>query len=96
VERLAGREDVLMLSFNVDADVGLVAPFVKAQGLTWPILLASDYMGTFEDGLSVPQTWILDAAGVRRRMQKGFSPLDNGWVDETLALIDGVASGAVR
>lgn len=95
-ERLEERQDVRILSLNVDYNLGLVAPFADRLGLTFPVLLGEQYF--YDDppaGASgIPQNWIVDSGGVIRWKSIGF-PTDGAeaWIDETLQLLDRVTAG---
>jgi thiol-disulfide isomerase/thioredoxin len=94
-ERLEQRDDVRILSINVDYNPGLVAPFADRLHLTFPILLGERYF--YDDSpmatTGIPQNWIVDAGGVIRWKSLGF-PADRpeGWVDETYQLLKRVAA----
>jgi len=91
-DRLRGRADVVLLSFNTDDSAGVVAPFARANRMTWPVLLAAAYFESLGGEMSVPQNWVLDGAGVRRKVQRGFDPAHSEvWVRNALAAIDQAA-----
>ena len=93
---LAGRTDVVMLSFNTDDSPGMVAPFVSANKVAWPVLFAANYVESLNEERAVPQNWLVDGSGVRRRLQVGFAagPAGETWVGDTLALIDRLSGGS--
>ncbi len=66
------------VSFNVDDEVGAVAPYVKENGYTFPVLLASSYVNDLLPYISIPRNWIVDAAGKWRLEQIGFGA-DTDW-----------------
>ena len=39
-----GSVGVQVLSFNIDEDVSVIAPYMKEAGYTFPVLLARDYV----------------------------------------------------
>lgn len=56
-----------------------VADFVKAQGLTFPVVLIDEKFATAEafDGVSsLPTTFLIDAEGVVRERWVGFNPAE--------------------
>ncbi|HEV8201287.1 MAG TPA: TlpA disulfide reductase family protein [Candidatus Polarisedimenticolia bacterium] len=92
-ERLRGRGDVVLLSFNADDSTGVVAPFAHAHQMTWPVLFAATYFDRLPGAASVPQNWVIDGAGVRRGIQLGFDPRHaDTWVDTALTVIDKAAA----
>jgi thiol-disulfide isomerase/thioredoxin len=91
-ERLRDRKDVVLLTLNVDTDVGLVAPFLANKKYSFPALLADAYIrDLWKDSLSIPRNWIFDRAGVVRYEQTGFdSRARDKWADGVMKLIDGL------
>jgi len=88
-DRLRGRDDVVLLSFNTDDSPGDVLPFARAHQMTWPVLFAAVYFDRLPGTSSIPQNWIIDGTGVRRSVQMGFDPRHaDVWVDGALAVID--------
>jgi thiol-disulfide isomerase/thioredoxin len=92
-QRLRDRKDVVLLTLNVDTDLGLVAPFLANKKYSFPALLADAYIrDLWKDSVSIPRNWILDRAGVVRYEQMGFDPkARDTWVDGVMKLIDGLA-----
>jgi hypothetical protein len=95
-ERIDGRDDLRVLSLNVDSNPGLVAGFVKRYGLQMPVLLGREYVESAQSGAtSVPQNWIVDPSGVIRSRSSGFSPeRADEFVDDTLAAMETVHTGS--
>jgi thiol-disulfide isomerase/thioredoxin len=88
-ERLRDRRDVVLLSFNTDDSAGVVAPFARANQMTWPVLFASAYFESLGGAMSIPQNWVVDGAGVRRDMQLGFDfAHPDAWIESALGAID--------
>lgn len=88
------RRDLQVLSFNVDDEAGVVAPYVRDNRYTFPVLLASTYVSQLLPSLSIPQNWIVDAQGTWRRQQVGFGSGEN-WEREVLEQIEQVNREAV-
>jgi thiol-disulfide isomerase/thioredoxin len=42
-EQLTGRTDIQILTFNIDEDEGLVAPYMKEKGYMFPVLPSFSY-----------------------------------------------------
>ncbi len=72
-EKLKDRTDVVLVSFNVDEQVGLVQGYLNEAKYTFPALLAQDYVNKQVNVLSIPQNWLFDAKGVHRLTQQGFT-----------------------
>ncbi len=83
-EKVKDRSDLQILTFNIDQDLGLVAPFVKDKGFTFPVLPAYRFVeDLLEDLVSIPQNWLLDPEGAWRWSQLGYDASDAAW-DETM------------
>lgn len=91
-ERLRDRKDVVLLTLNVDRDVGLVAPFLANKKYSFPALLADEYIrDLWKDSVAIPRNWILDRAVVVRYEQTGFDPrARDSWADGVMKLINGL------
>jgi thiol-disulfide isomerase/thioredoxin len=84
-DRIKDRTDVAVVSFNVDSQSGLVGPFLKEKGFTFPVTLAFDYWLALNDGeMSLPTNWIVDGRGVARETSQGFGSSER-WADEIAA-----------
>ncbi len=87
-EMLKGRNDIVLLSFNVDEELGLVEPFVKDKALAFPVLPANAFVGSVLDSISIPRNWIVDSKGKWRWEQIGFDFSETNWEASALAKID--------
>jgi thiol-disulfide isomerase/thioredoxin len=90
-ERLRKRRDVLLLTFNVDANVGLVAPFLQREKYSFPVLFANDYVMRLSGSeLSVPRNWIISKDGVLEAELRDFSAGESvaNWTQRIERLID--------
>ncbi len=74
------RPGVQILTFNIDEDLGLVEPFMREKGYTFPVLPAFSFVTTLLDGFAIPQNWIVDPKGVWRWTQIGYGS-EPDWVD---------------
>jgi len=86
-QKTKGRTDIQVLSFNVDDEVGAVAPYIKENSYTFPVLLASSYVNDLLPYISIPRNWIVDAAGKWRLEQIGFGSGEN-WEKDVLEKIE--------
>jgi thiol-disulfide isomerase/thioredoxin len=71
-EKVKDRSDIQVLTFNLDEDLGLVAPYMKEKGYTFPVLPAVSTVVTLLDGFAIPQNWLIDPEGVWRWKQIGY------------------------
>jgi hypothetical protein len=53
--QLKDRSDIQILSFDIDEDLGLLAPFVKEKGFNFPVIPAYSFVQEFLDVLVIPQ-----------------------------------------
>ena len=92
-ERLKDRKDVQLVTLNVDDNVGLIAPFMKENKYTFPVIPAQLLMQDLVPSLGIPLTWILDAGGVVRQETVGFGGDAEKWVDQMVEAIEKVKGG---
>jgi thiol-disulfide isomerase/thioredoxin len=71
-EKVKDRKDFQVLTFNIDEDLGLVAPFLKEKGYTFPVVPAFSTVVSLLDGFAIPQNWIVDVQGKWRWRQLGY------------------------
>ncbi len=71
-EKVKGRSDIQVLTFNIDEDLGLVAPYLKEKGYTFPVLPAYSTVVSLLDGYAIPQNWLVDPHGIWRWTQIGY------------------------
>jgi thiol-disulfide isomerase/thioredoxin len=92
-EQAKGRSDIQVLTFNIDEDLGLVEPFMKEKGYTFPVVPAYSYVVNLLDGYAIPQNWLLDSKGEWTWTQIGYGS-DDAWVTDMLAKLDAVKAGS--
>jgi thiol-disulfide isomerase/thioredoxin len=90
-EKIKNRSDIQVLTFNVDDQVGDVAPYMAEHKYTFPVLLAADYVNDVLPELGIPRLWIVDATGKWRWEQVGMSTDDDAkWEKQLLEKLDSV------
>jgi len=94
-ERTRDRSDVQVISFNVDEDVGLLEPFLKEHGFTFPSVIASSLVRGMFNGFEIPQNWLLDPQGNWIATQLGFDVSDSDWLNSMLKRLDLAKEGKV-
>jgi thiol-disulfide isomerase/thioredoxin len=72
-EKIKDRPGLQLLTFNVDEELGFVAPYLKEKGYTFPVLPAYSMVVTLLDGNAIPQNWVVDPTGTWRWRQIGWS-----------------------
>jgi thiol-disulfide isomerase/thioredoxin len=88
-DQAKGRPDLQILTFNIDEDLGLVEPFVKEKGYTFPVVPAYSYVVNLLNGYAIPQNWVLSPKGDWEWTQVGYGS-DDAWVKDMLAKLDAV------
>lgn len=91
-EQVKGRSDIQILTFDIDEDPGLVGPFLKKKGYTFPVLPAYSYTVNLLNGYAIPQNWLLNPKGVWLWTQVGYDGEDS-WQKDMLAKMTSIKSG---
>ncbi|HXM45427.1 MAG TPA: TlpA disulfide reductase family protein [Bryobacteraceae bacterium] len=89
-EKVKDRSDIQIVTLNIDEDLGLVAPFVKEKGFTFPVLPAYSFVLSLLDSIGIPQNWILDPKGAWRLTQLGYDASDAQWADTMIGKLQSV------
>lgn len=97
-ERLLEHDDLAVVTFNADRDPGPVAPYLEAEGFSFPVLLAEEHVRQVNDGfVGLPATRIVGPDGVVRFEQTGFTASEaEGWVDAALERMRAAAAAAAE
>jgi thiol-disulfide isomerase/thioredoxin len=83
---IKGREDAQVITLNIDDNPGLIVPFLKQRGVaSLTVIPAMDFVERILKVNGFPRTWIVDADGVARREQAGFTGEPAKWVEQVLA-----------
>ena len=92
-EKLKERSsEVTVLSFNVDDDLGKVAPYMKENKYTFPVLPAREIVDAVLPMVAIPQNWFVDSKGKLQWMQVGFGG-EPKWQESMVAKLDEVLKG---
>jgi thiol-disulfide isomerase/thioredoxin len=86
-DKLKNRTDVVVLSITVDDDLGKVAPYMKENKYTFPVLLAREVVDAVVPSLSIPRNWFVSPQGKLEWEQIGYGP-DPTWQDTMLAKLE--------
>lgn len=87
-EKTKSRTDVQVLTFNMDEEVGLVEPYMKENGYTFPVLLAYQLVRGLLDNIVIPQNWLVDSKGKWKATQLGFDATDVDWVNNMVSKLE--------
>ena len=91
-EQLKDRKDVVVLTLNIDEEVGMVQPFMKEFKYNFPVLLGQ----TYADGQgvnSIPRNWIVSLDGKIVFEGIGFGNSGEDWMKKANEMIDKVKGG---
>jgi thiol-disulfide isomerase/thioredoxin len=86
-DKLKDRTDVAVLTINVDDDLGKVAPYMKENNYTFPVLFGRDVVDQVVPSLAIPRNWFITPAGKLEWEQIGFGP-DPKWPDSIVAKLE--------
>ncbi len=79
-EQTKDRTGIQVISFNVDDELGLVDPYMKEHGFTFPALAAHGLVSGMFGPYAIPQNWLIDSKGNWIATQIGFDAADTDWV----------------
>jgi thiol-disulfide isomerase/thioredoxin len=91
-KKVKDRADLQILTFNLDENLGLVEPYMKDKGYTFPVLPAFSMVMGMLDGVGIPQNWIVDPQGKWRWTQIGFGA-EPDWVGDMIERLARVKKG---
>ena len=92
-ERIKDRDDIQVITLNIDEDRSLVGPYLEKNNLTFPSLYANPFVKEFAGSIGIPTSWISDSTGTIRSEMVGFRSDDAQWVERTLQQIESVGGG---
>lgn len=86
-DELKTRPDISVISFNVDDDIGKVAPYIQQHEYTFPVLFAREVVDQALESIAIPQNWFLNRNGELEAVQVGYCA-EPDWRDQMLAKIE--------
>lgn len=89
-EQTKNRSDIKIITLNFDEDVGLVEPFVKEKGFTFPVLPAYSFLANKIDVNSIPRNWLVDGNGKWEWEQIGFDSSEPDWGKTMLSRLEAI------
>ena len=88
-EQLKDRKDVLVITLNIDDEVGMVEPFMKDNKYNFPTLLAQTFAE--QQGVnSIPRNWIVSSDGKVMFEGIGFDNDGEAFLKKALDVIEKV------
>lgn len=92
-DRLQDNPNLVVLTFNVDENPGVVEPMMSKNGYDFPVVFAFDYMlELWGHQWAIPCTWIVDPRGTARLEISGFGGDKDGWLDKVVRAMVSQAS----
>jgi thiol-disulfide isomerase/thioredoxin len=91
-DQMKDRKDVLILTLNMDEEIGLVEPFMKENKYSFTVIPAQVYA----EGLSVysiPRNWVVSVDGVLTFEGIGFGGEGDEWMKKATEMIEKVKGG---
>jgi thiol-disulfide isomerase/thioredoxin len=88
-EKTKDRSDITILTLNFDDDIGMIEPFVKKKGYTFPVLPAYAFLANKIDVNSIPRNWLINANGKWQWEQIGFDSGESDWEKSMLSRLEG-------
>ena len=91
-DQMKDRKDVLILTLNIDEEIGLVDPFMKENKYSFTVIPAQAYA----DGLgvySIPRNWVVSVDGVLKFEGMGFGGEGDEWMKKATEMIEKVKGG---
>ncbi len=86
--RLKERDDVEVLSMNVDEDSTSIPAYMEKHRLTFPVVPAITFVGQLVGFLSVPRLWIIGADGKWLWEQVGYDAKGINWEMDVMEHLD--------
>ena len=90
-EQMKDKKDVLVLTLNIDDEVGMVEPFMKENKYNFPVILGQAYaqnQGVF----SIPRNWVVSSDGKIMYEGIGFGNDGEEWMKKAAQIIEKVRS----
>jgi thiol-disulfide isomerase/thioredoxin len=91
-DQMKDRKDVLILTLNIDDELGLVDPFMKENKYSFTVIPAEAYaqgLGVY----SIPRNWVVSVDGVLTFEGIGFGGDGDEWMKKAAEMIEKVKGG---
>lgn len=88
-EQLKDRKDVVILTLNIDEEVGMVQPFMKENKYTFPVLLGQSYADA-QGVNSIPRNWVIAVDGKVMFEGIGYGNDGEEWMKKAAQVIERV------
>jgi thiol-disulfide isomerase/thioredoxin len=88
-EKLKDKKDVVVLTLNIDEEIGVVEPFMKENKYKFPVLLGQAYADS-QGVNSIPRNWVISSEGKIVFEGIGFGNDGEEWLKKAAEAIDKV------
>jgi thiol-disulfide isomerase/thioredoxin len=91
-DQMKERKDVLILTLNIDDELGLVEPFMKENKYSFTVIPAQAYaqgLGVY----SIPRNWVVSVDGLLTFEGIGFGGDGDEWMKKAAEMIEKVKGG---
>jgi thiol-disulfide isomerase/thioredoxin len=92
-EQMKENKDVLILTLNIDEELGLVEPFMKQNKYNFPVILGQAYAQGTMGVYSIPRNWVVSVDGKLTFEGIGFGNEGEEWMKKAVEMIQRVKSG---
>jgi len=91
-EQMKDRKDILVLTLNIDAELGLVEPFMKDKKYSFTVIPAQTYAESL-NVFSIPRNWVVSVDGVLQLEGIGYGGEGEEWIKKATGMIEKVKGG---
>jgi thiol-disulfide isomerase/thioredoxin len=88
--QIKDRNDIQVITLNMDEDISLVDPFLKENKFTMPSLFARSFVNGFSKPQGIPISWISDVTATIRFESIGFGGDSPGLIPQILKQMESV------
>jgi thiol-disulfide isomerase/thioredoxin len=90
-EKTKNRNDIRVITLNIDEDRNMVEPFLKKNNFSFPSLYAHSFVKEFAGSIGIPITWISDSTATIRSETLGFMDQGGQWVEQILKQMENIS-----
>ena len=90
-EQMKEKKDVVVLTLNIDEEVGMVEPFMKENKYNFPVILGQEYAQS-QGVYSIPRNWVVSVDGKIMFEGIGFGNDGDEWIKKAAQMIEKVKS----
>jgi thiol-disulfide isomerase/thioredoxin len=89
-EQMKANKDVLILTLNIDEELGLVEPFMKENKYNFPVILGQAYAQGTMGVYSIPRNWVVSVDGKLSFEGIGFGGDGEEWMKKAQDMLQKV------